>query len=208
MKDKVMVERQPRRCAWIAMSAFATLLPIQAMAATPTDGGSSDHKIFSISTAGGHTCALLENGSVWCWGQNDYGQLGNNSQKASFTPIPVQNLTSARKISSGLHFSCAVLNDRTVQCWGNNRSGELGIGTLRRALVPQSVEGLSDVLEISAGLFHACAVLQGGSVRCWGMNKDGQLGSGMTSDFSLPVQVKGIASAVAVALGEDRKSVV
>ena len=85
-----------------------------------------------------HSCALLGDGSARCWGQNDYGQLGNGSQMNSGAPVGVFSLPPSTAIAAGGRHSCARLADATVQCWGGNDVGELGDGTTDGALVSRA----------------------------------------------------------------------
>jgi alpha-tubulin suppressor-like RCC1 family protein len=152
-----------------------------------------------------HTCARRNDGTVWCWGENAYGQLGNNSTTDSSTPVEVRGvggtgyLTGVTEIDADGQFTCALINDGTVRCWGHDQAGQLGTGsTNNNAIVtPQTVVGvgghgtLGNVTHITVGANHACALISGGGVDCWGLNDHGQLGRGNTTDSSTPVQVEG-----------------
>lgn len=149
-----------------------------------------------------HTCALTSSG-VWCWGDNEYGQLGINSNNDSYVPVPVQGLPrSVQAVAAGTYHTCALSNGR-VWCWGDNASGALGNGSTKNSLVPVPVQGLpKDVTAIAAGGFHTCAVA-GGGVWCWGANYCGQLGDNSTVDRLNPVSVQGLsAGAQAITAGE------
>ena len=139
-----------------------------------------------IST-GLHTCGLTTGGAVWCWGYNDDGELGNNSNTPSPVPVQVVGLTSGViDIACGRYHSCAVLNDGSVKCWGYNGGGALGDGTNVDKLTPVSVVGLAGrAVAVSAGGLHSCALLNDGTMQCWGSNYEGQLGIGsMTPDIA------------------------
>lgn len=138
-------------------------------------------------------CALLSNGTVECWGWNNYGQLGNGtttgpdtcntSYACSTTPVAVSGLTGATAVSVGVASACALVTGGTVQCWGDNsQGGELGNGTTTSSTTPVAVSSLSGVTAISVGNnYSACALLSGGTVECWGLNIDGYLGNGASS---------------------------
>jgi alpha-tubulin suppressor-like RCC1 family protein len=76
-----------------------------------------------------HTCAVLDDGTVQCWGRNDFGQLGDGSLTHRLSPVPVANLGTATSIAAGSFHTCAILSFGAVRCWGFNDSGQLGNGT-------------------------------------------------------------------------------
>jgi len=151
------------------------------------------HGVLSVSASmSNHTCALLENGSVRCWGANTYGQCGQLASGTDHrTPVEVTNLSSGvAKLSSGGNFNCVIRSSGTVQCWGQNNFGQLGNGSTMNTHVPQTVSLPEAAVDVSAGYYHACAVLSGGGVRCWGYNNAGQLGDGSNVNSSVPVTVR------------------
>lgn len=161
-----------------------------------------------------HSCALKEDGTVWCWGANNVGQLGNASADGlpSSVPTQVYGITSAAQISSGYEHTCARLADGTVKCWGFNASGQLGDGTQTSRAAPVSAD-VSGVAEIAVGALHACARLSDGGVVCWGDNYDGELGIGGDDagpDASAPkyahLAVEKIDAGPAVRLGSGSAS--
>ena len=93
----------------------------------------------AIAAGGYHTCALLGDGTARCWGQNDNGQLGDNSTTQRLTPVAVSGLSNAVAISAGLDHTCAVLSDGTARCWGHNSDGRLGDGTTTERHTPVAV---------------------------------------------------------------------
>ncbi|GAB3487804.1 putative Ig domain-containing protein [Flexivirga lutea] len=152
-----------------------------------------------ITAGGRHTCALLVDGSVDCWGDNSFGELGGSSVSPDGTRTPVSGLSSGvASISAGSQHTCALLTSGGVECWGNNSSGELGDGTTNNSPTPVPVTGLaSGVASISAGGAHTCAVLTSGGAVCWGANYWGELGDGTTVNSTVPVPVTGLSSGVA-----------
>ena len=120
----------------------------------------------AVAAGGAHNCALLATGAVRCWGQNDYGQLGNSTSKSSSTPVDVVGINNARAIAAGAFFSCALLTDGGIKCWGHGGNAELGDGSMwpyQDSSVPVSVQGIDNAIGITAGAFHACALLSNGS---------------------------------------------
>jgi alpha-tubulin suppressor-like RCC1 family protein len=146
------------------------------------------------------TCALLAGGTVRCWGDNRFGQLGDGSTVDRLTPVAVSGVVNAVAIAAGAFHTCALLADGTARCWGNNGSGELGDGTTTDKLTPVPVSGLATAVAISAGFYHTCALLANGAVRCWGNNDFGELGIRSFGGKQLtPVVVTGLSNAVALA---------
>jgi alpha-tubulin suppressor-like RCC1 family protein len=138
--------------------------------------------VVSIAAGERHSCAVAGD-KVWCWGDNDFGQLGNGSLKAQSRPVPVEGVDGAQTVVVGSLHSCALLRkDRTAMCWGNNARGQLGNGTASQRRVPPGLVmdgsvALSNIAQLVAGAEHTCALLAGGSVKCWGFNLAGQVGS-------------------------------
>src|SRR5207245_2514830 len=126
----------------------------------------------AITGAGGvsggcsHTCAVLSDGSVQCWGENAEGELGDGTSGGSSSPpVRVVGLTGAVAVSGGYRHTCALLADGTVQCWGRNLEGQLGNGTTTSSTTPVRVGGLTGAVAITAGQggLHTCALLADGS---------------------------------------------
>ena len=152
-----------------------------------------------VSTGGNHACAVDRAGQVWCWGLNNYGQLGNGTTVDSSLPVLVPGIASATAVAvSGNGSSCAVVSGAAM-CWGDNSSGQLGNGVMGgSSTTPVQVAGLiAGVTDIALGpaSYHACAIVQG-AARCWGRNVHGQLGDGTTTDSPSPVEVQGLTSGV------------
>jgi alpha-tubulin suppressor-like RCC1 family protein len=145
--------------------------------------------VVAVSAGEAHTCALLADGSIQCWGYNDYGELGNGSFSSSAIAVAVVGISDATAIAAGPYHTCALLADHSVACWGDNNHGALGNGTTKNSPVPVPVAGLTDAVAISARGDYTCALLTGGRVQCWGENPYGQLGNGSTVDSSVPVTV-------------------
>ncbi len=155
-----------------------------------------------LALGGRHSCALLGDGTVSCWGLNDQGQVGNGSVGTNaLRPTPVVGLSGVRSIHAGPHHTCAVLASGQVRCWGANDSGQLGVPGPSPSPSPTApIASLSGVAMIDASLRHTCAVLTDGRVMCWGDNAMGALGDGTTTSRSTPAAVLGVAGAVDVAL--------
>ena len=167
--------------------------------------------VTQVSVSYYNTCALIQGGTIDCWGDNGSGQLGdgvadhgvkssNGYDDVSPTPVQVSGISTAIQVSVGWRFACALLADQTVKCWGVNWNGQLGDGTTTSSSTPVQVVGvggtgtLSNVTQISTAGDdpHICALISGGTVKCWGENSAGQLGNGTKNDSSTPVTVVGV----------------
>jgi len=179
-----------------------------------------------IAAGDGHIVALSGDGTVWAWGYNMYGQLGDGTGGTqewgdySNTPVRVQNLTNVIAVSAGRNNSAALRSDGTVWTWGCNMSGQLGIGTrFDLSTVPVQVHGLTNVIAIAAGNFHMLALRNDGTVWAWGANYDGALGDGtftgrcdISNEFLenhrlTPVRVHNISNAIAISASSESVAV-
>jgi len=150
-------------------------------------------------------CAVTTSGALWCWGANDFGQVGDGTTVHS--TIAVQIIASnVIAVSVGVTHSCAVLQNGEVKCWGLNDMGQLGDGLTINSTAfstsPQTVAAVSGAVGISVNGNHSCALISNGTVKCWGSNSDGQLG-GLTigTDSSSFVDVAYVSNAVGIAAG-------
>lgn len=161
----------------------------------------------AISAGRDHTCAILTAGGMKCWGDNSFGQLGDNTVVRRLAPTFVAGLSSnlirVNAISAGKNHTCAVLSVGT-KCWGENEFGQVGDNTNVNRRLPTSVAGLANgVVGISTGGYHTCALLSTGGIKCWGDNL-GQLGTGDLVGRPAPTDVIGLSSgATAIAAGHD-----
>ena len=166
-------------------------------------GLDSGRTAVSVSTGHQHTCAVLDDASLKCWGNNNFGQLGDGTTTSSSSPVSVSLSGVPVQVSAGKWHSCAVLDDASLECWGRNNDGQLGDGTNTDQSTPVSVSfGGGKVLAVSAGGHHTCAVLDDWGVSCWGSNSNGQLGIGSTPTTSnTPNSVTTGGNTVAVSAG-------
>lgn len=166
-----------------------------------TSGTIKVQRFTSVVTGGYHTCGILSDTSVNCWGYNYWGALGNGTNTSSTNPVPVTGLTGATALTVGYYHSCAILSDTTVKCWGDNSGNYLGNGTNIQSTVPVTVTGITGAVSISAQGNHTCALLSDTSVKCWGNNGYGQLGNGTTTPSSTPVVVGGLTGVISLSVG-------
>ena len=183
---------------------------------TLTNSFGTGRTAVAISSGGWHTCAILDNGAVSCWGRGDSGQIGNGYNFNTTTPTLTNNLgisngsyNKAIDISSGLWHTCVALDTGESKCWGAGNYGQLGNGATNDSYQPTLTLSLGTgrtVEHISAGPAHTCAILDDGSVSCWGYGQYGQIGNGATIDTSSPAQVSSFGNnrtAVALSTGEQ-----
>lgn len=174
-----------------------------------------------VATGDFHTCALAEDGHVWCWGQQYVGQMedGNFYSLGQLTPVELTAIDNVVDLSAGGRHDCAIKNDGTTWCWGENMVGQLGLGTLPEPInpdpewavkkIPTQVLGLEEATSVAAGSRHSCALMQNGEIWCWGWNKKGQLGNGsvnpdqggMPTGVPTPTKVQELTFADQIALG-------
>jgi alpha-tubulin suppressor-like RCC1 family protein len=151
----------------------------------------------ALAAGGNHTCALLSDGSVDCWGSMTYLPPTPN-----FTPMPVPNLSGAVALSSGRYYACVLMPDGTVRCWGENDYGVLSPG-VSSLTVPVTIPVLSGVMAVATGPVAVCALLGNGTVRCWGDNASNVVaptGAPLTDNFLGP-PVANVSGATAIAVG-------
>ena len=155
-----------------------------------------------ISAGSSHNFALRSDGTVWAWGSNGNGQLGDGTTTARATPIQVMGLTGVTAITAGANHSLALRSDGAVLAWGANGSGQLGDDTTINRTTPVQINNLANVTDIAAGDTHSLALMSDGTVWSWGSNVEWQLGSGTVGQHRLtPVQVSALAEVSAVSAG-------
>jgi alpha-tubulin suppressor-like RCC1 family protein/uncharacterized protein YjdB len=134
------------------------------------------------------SCLVTASSALYCWGNNDAGQLGTGLASGSLTPVAVPGSLVFAAVTTGYAHACATTSDGTAYCWGDNTTGELGNGTTTRSTTPVAVAGGLHFVSLSAGFAHTCGVTAAGVVYCWGDNQFGQLGVlGIASHSSTPV---------------------
>jgi len=169
---------------------------------TPITVSGLSSGVIALAAGYTHSCALLVEGAVKCWGGNTYGQVGNGTFRRQPVPTEVVSLTMnvVSLVAGGSWYggghTCGVLADSHVQCWGSNTYGQLGDNTFISRSVPVTVVNLSAVQAVVAGDLHTCALTQAGAVKCWGANFWGQLGDGSFANRRAPVTVLGLESGV------------
>ena len=149
---------------------------------------------YLFDSSGQHMCAIKNNGTLWCWGNNEDGQLGLGDTINRNVPTQVGTDTTWLSGGAGFASTCAiklVAGHNTLWCWGANGVGEVGNGTSGAQVLSPVQADLNDWLSVSIGINHACGVRSTGTLWCWGNNGVGQLGIGSTASQLHPTQVAG-----------------
>jgi len=174
----------------------------------------------SVTKLGGRpyfTLAVKSDGTIWAWGMNRYGQMGNGSINPLSgpqvtTPVLVNDsspggaINNPRQVTCGYQFGAALTTNGAVWTWGSGSHGELGNGTTGSSYTPAQVAGLTNITAISAGWFHILALRSDGTVWAWGNNGRGELGDGTALNRSAPVQVLNVSNIVSVSGGDSHSS--
>jgi uncharacterized protein (TIGR03437 family) len=157
--------------------------------------------IAAIAAGAAHSLALKSDGTVWAWGYNAAGELGNGSTSSSTLPAAVNNLTGAVAVAAGGETSLALKSDGTVWAWGYNLAGGLGNGSTTSSSVPVQVSGLTGAVAIAVQKNGSLALKSDGTVWAWGYNADGELGNGSYVNSDVPVEVSGLSGVSGIAAG-------
>jgi alpha-tubulin suppressor-like RCC1 family protein len=145
--------------------------------------------VYQVSAGEAHTCAVRDGDkTVWCWGWNSAGQLGDGTQVERGLPVRAGTLTGVVEVAAGSEYSCA-RTSTAVHCWGLNYHGALGDGSTTNRLSPVAVSLPGIPTSLAVGWQHTCAGLDDGTLWCWGLNFYAQLGDGTQGNSAAPVPV-------------------
>ena len=180
----------------------ALLLAGGLVVAVPPDGSRADSNpltgAIGVSAGVSHTCAVMDTSALKCWGNNQYGQVGDGSVTSRALPVDVYGMENGvLAVAAGSTHTCAVMGTGALKCWGNNEYGQLGDGTRTDRAIPTDVVGLANgVVAVTAGDLHTCAVTKSYGVKCWGYNNAGELGDAGACGVicPMPVDVIGLTS--------------
>jgi len=145
-------------------------------------------EVAAVATGDYDTFAVLSDGTVWGWGMNASGALGDGTTTEQYSPVQAQGVTGAADVAAGYSHTLALLADQTVWAWGGNWVGQLGDGTTDPS-GPKPVPGLAGVVAVAAGRTHSLALTKDGTLYAWGENQYGQLGDGTTTSRWTPTPV-------------------
>jgi alpha-tubulin suppressor-like RCC1 family protein len=153
-----------------------------------------------------HTCGIQVDGSLWCWGYNDFGQLGTGDYADRLVPTRVEGNAQWASVSTGYGHTCAIRVDGSMWCWGLNNGGQLGIGSDAYAVPDPTEVATTDGtrwLSVTAGGYYTCGIQTDHSLWCWGNGGYGELGLGNQVSHNVPVRVGQYADWVDVSAGYD-----
>jgi alpha-tubulin suppressor-like RCC1 family protein len=156
----------------------------------------------AIAAGAYHTCAVIANGTVRCWGLNNLGQVDSELVPSIVTfPKQVAGITTAVAVTAGFEHSCVLLSSGIVLCFGRGDEGQLGNGAFGNSSTPVTVIGITNATQIAAGNFHTCARLATSEIRCWGRNDEGQLGNSSFTNSATPVDTQNDVGASGITAG-------
>jgi alpha-tubulin suppressor-like RCC1 family protein len=186
---------------------------------TPVDSIPADCQVRQVSAGAMHTCVRCSSGQAYCWGRNDFGQLGNGTNAPSHVPVQVETLSNVVQLSAGRMYTCALEQTATMKnalyCWGKNDSDQLGLWNTHGADVntPGLVSKDIQFSFVAAGSNHTCAIGHNKQEldrpKCWGNNTAGQRGQPKTEansaapqDVGLPIDFPEEATFKSISVGE------
>jgi len=157
---------------------------------TQVSGGGTWKNVFINRYSG--TCGIKLDDTLWCWGNNSIGQVGDGTQVHKYVPTQVSGGGTWKNVSAdGFESVCGIKSDDTLWCWGNNSIGQVGDGTFTNKFVPTQVSGGGAWKNVSTGRTSACGIKSNDTLWCWGANWYGQVGDGTTVHKYVPTQVSG-----------------
>lgn len=170
---------------------------------TPTTISGPEEAI-AVSVGSEHACALTGAGSVWCWGSNNYRQLGAGDRPdRSGAPAMVKGLADVADVEVDYNISCARTKDGKVFCWGSNLYGMLGTSASYESAMPQQILGMPPIRRLGLEHSHVCALSNEGEVYCWGSNEYNRLGRKGVRNSKTPLKVEELKDITDIAVGMD-----
>jgi alpha-tubulin suppressor-like RCC1 family protein len=218
MRPAVQIRRNWTRAvrAIVACVAGACVDPVMPGAGVPTLDDAGSDSFVAVTVGRLHSCALRANGAAYCWGSNEFGQLGtasgttvclqvDRSVPCEATPRPVLGGLTFTRLSAGANHTCGIAVDARVYCWGSNERGQLGEPSVPQGDAPTLIASGAQFVDVAAGDEHTCAVRSDNVALCWGANSYGQLGVGSAgSGFSVPTLVQTAQRFASISAGAQR----
>lgn len=177
---------------WNAFGQLGTNTTISSSSPVQTISSGNNWKQVAVGTQGG-VISLKTDGTIWVWGQNCTGQLGDSTLVNKSSPIQLGTSNGWKSVSAGFDNTAAIKTDGSLFLWGNNSCGKLGDGTIvtKSSPVNTTAGNSTEWKQIALGSFHTVAVKVDGTIWSWGSNGSGQLGNGNTTDTYDPIQISG-----------------
>jgi len=192
----------------LGMAALLTLAQAAVALGQDPPPAAGDLRFTAITAGGSHSCGLTSEGAAYCWGKNEFGQLGDSSHTDRSAPVRVAGGLAFRLLSAGAQHTCGADTDGVPYCWGSNVQGQLGLGSTSDRNSPVRVATNIRVTGLSAGGEHTCATIvhweRQDRMMCWGSNAHGQLGvRGEVRDAWSPILTFGTIKYAAIAAGSQ-----
>ena len=130
----------------------------------------------AVTAGTSHACALMQDGSIFCWGGNYNGEIGDGTNMAAFVPSQVVGVTDAISVSAAGDYTCAILGDRSVSCWGVDVAGNIEEGEVTTSAFPVQLKGIGNVERIVAATSHFCLFRPDSYITCFGADRYGMFG--------------------------------
>ena len=192
----------------VTVARLALSLVAAALASIQAVADAAPVTVTALGAGTSHSCGVLSDMTVKCWGNSGYGQLGFGQASAQLSApgAPVGSINNAVAVAVAEDSSCALLSTGSVQCWGRNDYGQLGNSDNAHSSYPVTVSTITTATAVACGGHACCALLPQSApgtsnVMCWGLGGDGQLGNGANGNSNKPVPVSGINTAIAVTVG-------
>jgi len=151
-----------------------------------------DDQFIALAVGSNHGCAISEQGPTYCWGNNDFGQLGDGTRLNRNALVEVETYEVFVKLAAGSNYTCGLTEQGEVYCWGEGRNAALGTGTTYDRLSPRRINGGQTFVDLDANWTSTCGIDAAGAVYCWGSNDQGHLGNGVANPTERsPVLVSG-----------------
>ena len=176
---------------WCVVIACWMVVGVRAAGAVPA----------KVATGTNHMVAVLEDGTLWVWGWNNIGQLGDGTTTTRTSPTQIGTATNWSNIAAGKDFTIATKSDGTLWAWGSNGQGQLGDGTTTTRISPTQIGTATIWSGIAAGAKHSLATRGDGTIWAWGGNSRGQLGDGTTVSKTSPIQIGSSSNWASMAAG-------